>query len=75
MDDDSVYYRHRLSKKDDRLLDSIRDASYKCKRCNKTVVINKQDRALCPDCGHWVYKTDALEFKYKIKEAMIKNGK
>jgi rRNA maturation endonuclease Nob1 len=75
MHEDSVYYRHRLSKSDDKLLDSIRNASYKCKRCGRTVVINKQDRALCPDCGHWVYKSDELEFKYKIKEAMIKNGK
>ena len=70
--DDSVYYKHRLSKNDSKMLDSINKASYKCKRCNRTVVINRQDRALCPDCGHWVYKSDELEFKYRLEQAILK---
>ena len=55
----------------DRLLEVMREISYKCP-CGKTVMISKQDRALCPDCGHWVYKTRELEFRYKMKERLFR---
>ena len=75
MEDDSVYYKRKLNDFDGMVFNALNKMSYKCKKCNRTVVISRQDRALCPNCGHWVYKSDELEFKYKIKEAMIKNGK
>lgn len=55
----------------DNLLNVMRDITYICK-CGKRVLISKQDRALCSECGHWVYKTPELEFKYKLKENLIK---
>ena len=56
---------------DTMFFNSIRMCSYKCS-CGKTVVISKQDRALCSECGHWVYKNKTLEFKCKLKEKQFK---
>jgi DNA-directed RNA polymerase subunit RPC12/RpoP len=72
MHDDIEYYRQKMKKDDSKVFDSLNKMSYKCKKCNRTVVISRQDRALCPDCGHWVYKSDALEFIYKLREEMKK---
>lgn len=75
MDEDRFYYKYNLNKNDSLLLDSIRNSSYKCKKCNRSIIIATQDRALCPSCGHWVYKSDALEFEYKLREEMKKRRK
>lgn len=46
----------------------------KCK-CGKTTNITAQrDRVICDDCGHWVYRTPQLEFKYKMKQE-LKNAR
>ena len=63
--------KSEIEKEMDRILDEMRKASYKCK-CGRTVLIANQDRALCENCGHWVYKSKALEFKYKLQENLIK---
>ena len=65
-------YDYKNRNDDSKIFDDLNKYSYKCKRCNRTVIIAKRDRSMCPDCGHWVYKSDALEFKYKLQEEMKK---
>ena len=38
----------------------------KCK-CGKTVWIFNKDRAICSECGYYVYKDKKTEFIYKLK--------
>ena len=63
--------KSEIEKDMDNLLEEMRKITYVCK-CGKRVMISQQDRALCGECGHWVYKNKALEFKYKMKENLIK---
>lgn len=57
-----------------RLFNQIVENSVKCK-CSHSVTIMKADRKICSHCGNWVYRTPMLEFKYKLKETTIRNGK
>lgn len=42
-------------------------------RCGKGTSIKAQrDRVICDWCGHWVYRTPQLEFKYRVKERLKK---
>ena len=63
--------KSEIEKEMDNLLNEMRKITYVCK-CGKRVMISKQDRALCSECGHWVYKDKQTEFKYKMKENLIK---
>lgn len=42
----------------------------KCK-CGHSITMVDTDRTICTHCGHWIYRTPGLEFKYKLKEKMI----
>lgn len=43
-------------------------------KCGHTVYIPEYlDRTLCNFCKHWVYKTPALEFRYKLKEKIYES--
>ena len=46
----------------------------KCK-CSHSIVMPSADRTICSYCGSWVYRTKEIEFKYKMKEAIIKERK
>ena len=63
--------KSEIEKEMDNLLNEMRKITHICK-CGKRVMISKQDRALCSECGHWVYKDKQTEFKYKMKENLIK---
>lgn len=53
----------------------LTDNKVKCK-CGKSIAFSSRvDRIICDWCGHWCYKTPQLEFKYKLKERMIKNAR
>ena len=44
-----------------------------CKNCGrKRIVKMGRDRVLCDWCGHYIYKSDEIEFKYKMMEAIRK---
>ena len=44
----------------------------KCKCGKKTNIRAQLDRVICDECGHWIYRTPQLEFKYKLKERLKK---
>lgn len=45
---------------------------YKCKYCGRRVVIGStRTKSLCDWCGHWVFKDEKEEFKYRMKERII----
>ena len=46
----------------------------KCK-CGHSNLMFNVDRMICTWCGSYVYKDKQTEFKYKLKETIIKNGK
>lgn len=43
-----------------------------CKDCGHSMIIAKQEKALCSWCGHWVFKDKKVEFKYRLKEQLLK---
>lgn len=46
---------------------------YQCKLCGRKEIIGAQrDRVICSHCGHYIYKSEELEFKYKMLEAIKK---
>ena len=56
-----------------KLVDALAPHKYQCKICGRKEYIGvKRDRALCSHCGHYIYKSEALEFKYKVEEALRK---
>lgn len=44
----------------------------KCKHCGHTMTMIDVDRTICNWCGYWIYRTPEIEFKYKLKENIIK---
>lgn len=43
-----------------------------CKCGKRTNIQARKDRVICDWCGHWIYRTPQLEFKYKLKERLKK---
>ena len=60
-------------KEETKIFDSLTKCRVKCK-CGHSVILTNVDRAICSWCGHYVYKTPQIEFKYKLKERGIKCG-
>lgn len=58
----------------DKLASSQTDSTVTCK-CGHSIVMPKVDRTICNWCGSWCYRTKEIEFKYKMKEAIIKKNK
>lgn len=50
------------------------DNKIECKCGKRTNITTQLDRVICDWCGHWIYRTPQLEFKYKLKERMMKNA-
>lgn len=46
-----------------------------CKCGRRKVIPAYVDRLICDWCGHWVYRTKAIEFKYKLNEEKTKKEK
>ncbi len=59
------------NKLDKKRLEHFTKQSVKCK-CGHTVFLNTHERLICTFCGHWVYKNDKIEFKYKMLENIKK---
>lgn len=57
----------------ERMQDEYDKVKYMCK-CGRKVVIPKwQEKSLCDWCGRYVFKDKKDEFKYRMKERIIKN--
>ena len=44
-----------------------------CKSCGHVMYIVKQEKALCDWCGHYIFKDKRAEFKYRLKEQLIRS--
>lgn len=44
----------------------------KCKNCGCSRLLGDQDKVICKGCGHWIFKDDETEFKYRMQEQEIK---
>ena len=42
----------------------------KCKRCDHSINLGKQDKKVCEFCGEYVFKDDKTEFLYKLKKLL-----
>jgi hypothetical protein len=60
-------------KDDDARSKSIASCRVKC-QCSHIIIMAKIDRTICSHCKRWVYRTPAIEFKYKMKEK-LKDGR
>lgn len=58
----------------DKYHDAMQKFEYKCKRCGHTVtIIAAKEKNLCDWCGHYVFKDDKTEFKYRMKTMLRRN--
>lgn len=62
---------YKLNEDDSIILNVLTQNTYKCK-CGHSVIIIKEDKALCKNCGKWVFKDKEKEFKYRVKEQLTK---
>ena len=62
-------------KEDTKRFDEMNKLKVKCKCGHSEIIIKSVDRKICSWCKHWVYRTPQIEFKYKIKEKMLRKGK
>ena len=46
-----------------------------CKVCGHSRLLGNQDRVICNHCGHWIFKDEETEFKYRMQEQRIKERK
>lgn len=58
--------------KDKKRFDALSENTVYCPYCNHSITMINKDRKLCTQCGHYVYKNQKSEFKYKLKEMMSK---
>lgn len=42
-----------------------------CSYCGHTTYDMIEDREICSWCNHWIYKNKKVEFRYKLKEAIL----
>ena len=50
----------------------LKPYSLKCKNCGHTIVLVRQDKKICDWCGHYVFKDKKAEFKYRLKEQLLR---
>ena len=66
------YYEILNFKEETKLLDEMMKARTICPRCGHSILLLKRERDICNICNHWVYKNEKVEFKYKIRERMLR---
>jgi hypothetical protein len=60
-------------RKDSAILTAITASKTKCKACGCTRSIQgAYNRLICKNCGVYIFKNDREEFKYRVKERLIK---
>lgn len=70
---DNRYHDNLTFEDIEKIASAKTEATIKCE-CGHSIVMSKADRTICSWCGKWVYRTKAIEFRYKMKEKM-KEGK
>lgn len=68
---DSKYNTKKSIKDIIKLEDERANFKVKCK-CGHTMSMINAERTICSHCNHWVFRTPELEFKYRLRERMIK---
>jgi uncharacterized OB-fold protein len=63
--------RKRILDKDILRLQKYTLNSIKCKTCGHTI-LPIVERGICNYCGHWFYRNNKIEFKYKMLESLRK---
>jgi hypothetical protein len=63
-------------RKDSAILKALTVSKTKCKACGCTRAIQgSYNRLICKNCGVYIFKNDREEFKYRVKERLIKYGR
>lgn len=52
--------------------ESIAKGKIYCTKCGHSLLMGTQDKAICDWCDHYVFKDKKAEFKYRLKEQMLK---
>ena len=51
----------------------VSELKTKCKKCGCTKLFtNGQMKLICHNCGNYIFKNDEEEFKYRVKEQLLK---
>lgn len=68
--------KRALTKKEyDRLVEEESKLKHICKCGHRVIITNQQSKVLCDWCGNYVFKNKKEEFKYRMKEKMIRGKK
>jgi DNA-directed RNA polymerase subunit RPC12/RpoP len=43
-----------------------------CSYCGSRRLLGMQDKVVCKECNHYIFKDGRTEFKHRLKEEMIK---
>ena len=43
-----------------------------CDNCGSRRLLGFQDKVICKECGHLIFKDEKTKFKYRLKEEIIK---
>ena len=68
----SKYYDIPTFEEDTKIFTDIIKNRVKCPLCGHSITVMKKDRDICNVCYHWVYKNKKAEFKYKLKESILR---
>ena len=58
--------------KDTKRFISISKSTVKCKCGHSILFPDRKDRQICSWCGYWCYKNPKVEFKYKLRNEVLK---
>ena len=56
----------------EKLMEEQQKSKVTCPCGHRVLMSNRKDRIICTWCKNYVYKDKATEFRYKMKENMIK---
>lgn len=55
-----------------KILNDITQATIKCSCGHSVLIPQKQNKFICSWCGNYVFRTKEEEFKYRMKEKLLK---
>lgn len=44
-----------------------------CPVCGHSMLLGRKDKKICTNCGNYVFKDNATEFNYRMKERILKS--